>query len=318
MPLSQIIAYNVGFGECLLLKFIDDNKESFLLLDCGSKSHTQVAWKDIAEDIVNQLGNCKELSFMLSHLHDDHYNGFYDVYKCFNGRINLLDFYSAAILNAQSTFDFVDKTFYNFIKEKGSIFPSYRIDKTIKILWPPAPFSQNNLGKYFQTNVPEVDNYLAILKRRCVNNNLLDYKSDFSEKSMNAMSIVFEVDGINDQKYLFTGDLNNLIDLNFSGEFKKNFNIINYSTANIKSKYKMIKMPHHGTENWPIQKELFMAKGYSLVSWGENRPWGAPYLSQYPSVIATNYPDNYANPPWSNIFKIQINISPKDDTVTIF
>ena len=61
--------FNVGFGECILL---DKSPEAALLVDCGSKSKNKID----ADCISEQIRNSKNLSFMLTHFHADHYNGF--------------------------------------------------------------------------------------------------------------------------------------------------------------------------------------------------------------------------------------------------
>lgn len=61
--------FNVGFGECILL---DKSPDAALLVDCGSKSKNRIDVNRISE----HMRNSKNLSFMLTHFHADHYNGF--------------------------------------------------------------------------------------------------------------------------------------------------------------------------------------------------------------------------------------------------
>ena len=344
MPLSQITAYNVGHGDCLLLKFFDGDKESFLLLDCGStrpqddklKEKWEEKWKDIANDIAGQLRDCKcdEISFMLTHFHKDHYNGFYEVYNCLEEhRITLNTFYSTAFVSIekngdpdQDTFvDFLSLIRYRPIVTISSNQSANLIDKAMKILWPPVPYSLSNLVEYFIKYVPEIKNFLTIYMEQHGINDISLFATNEDE---NSKSLVFEVDGVNNQKYLFAGDLSNQLILSYYlsqqnspgyfSQYINEFNIIDYSTSSISGKYKMVKMPHHGKEKWPIEKQLLIENGYTLVSMGEYSLLEGQKLvfSQFPNVIATNYTENYTNPPWTNVFKIQIDISSQGDTVS--
>lgn len=68
----QIECYNVGFGDCFLCK--DDRENGAkMLVDCG----THRAFKNVAVtgDIYSKLINAQEKNLMISHLHQDHYNG---------------------------------------------------------------------------------------------------------------------------------------------------------------------------------------------------------------------------------------------------
>ena len=69
--IHQIKCYNVGFGDCFLCK--NENTNSKMLIDCG----TQNSFKntDVTDDIYLELAQADEKNIMISHLHEDHYNG---------------------------------------------------------------------------------------------------------------------------------------------------------------------------------------------------------------------------------------------------
>lgn len=70
--IKQIKCYNVGFGDCFLC--MDDNKNGpKMLVDCGEhRSFNNLA---VLNDVYNELITAKQKNLMISHLHQDHYNG---------------------------------------------------------------------------------------------------------------------------------------------------------------------------------------------------------------------------------------------------
>lgn len=324
MALSQITAYNVGFGDCFLLKFINNEKPSFLLLDCGSKKlpeHT--SWEMIADDICKQLNaECDSISFMLTHLHTDHYNGFKPVYDILNKNgIGLNAFYTGAIINATSFNEVFKKLPAVAFTQIGATSKPLQIDSTIKVLWPPAPIEETQFSNYFKKCIPDVDTELNNLKATYPNNSLLNYRNKFKCDHMNAMSIVFEVKGINGKNYLFTGDFDNLFTFTPS-EHKITIDFLELIKNKIgNNKYKMVKMPHHGTENWPIN--LIEKDGYMLISWIEKKlskkiwaNWHAD-VKNYQNKVSINFPSNIQYTPYTNAFKITIDIETNGDYVNV-
>ena len=71
----NIKVFNMAFGESILL----ENENEKLLVDCGSKKTSDL--KDRLTIIKNQLVGRKKVSFMITHFHDDHYNGFQKAYQ---------------------------------------------------------------------------------------------------------------------------------------------------------------------------------------------------------------------------------------------
>jgi hypothetical protein len=72
--------YDVGFGDCFLLAFLDSRrKKRYVLLDCGvHKQHTEGREKKIrpvAEDIAKVTNNHLDI-VAISHEHEDHLLGF--------------------------------------------------------------------------------------------------------------------------------------------------------------------------------------------------------------------------------------------------
>lgn len=65
----------MAFGESILL----ENENERLLVDCGSKKTKDL--EDRLNIIKNQLTGHKKVSFMITHFHDDHYNGFQKAYE---------------------------------------------------------------------------------------------------------------------------------------------------------------------------------------------------------------------------------------------
>ena len=70
--IKKINVYNVGFGDCCLC----ENEEALMLVDCGTKRNNA-----FFIDTINKLDakftkdDNKEKYMVLTHLHEDHYNG---------------------------------------------------------------------------------------------------------------------------------------------------------------------------------------------------------------------------------------------------
>ena len=70
--IKQIKCYNVGFGDCFLC--MDDNKNGpKMLVDCGE--HNSFKNLSVLNDVYDELIMAKQKNLMISHLHQDHYNG---------------------------------------------------------------------------------------------------------------------------------------------------------------------------------------------------------------------------------------------------
>jgi len=73
--------YNVGFGDCFLLRFPGDDGERRVLIDCGSIKQgeaggTDVIVPQIIEDVTDDDGVARIDVVAISHRHKDHVSGF--------------------------------------------------------------------------------------------------------------------------------------------------------------------------------------------------------------------------------------------------
>lgn len=71
----NIKVFNMEFGESILL----EDRDEQLLVDCGSKKGKEL--EERVNIISNELDEQKTISFMITHFHEDHYNGYQKVYK---------------------------------------------------------------------------------------------------------------------------------------------------------------------------------------------------------------------------------------------
>ena len=84
----KIQMINVGFGDCLLFENYD--KQDYLLVDCGSKSFKNSLSKykkfdDLVAVLQDQFQHCTvRHSALITHFHEDHYNGFRKWHKRLN------------------------------------------------------------------------------------------------------------------------------------------------------------------------------------------------------------------------------------------
>jgi len=80
----RIRAYNVGFGDCLLVRIPDGSATRWLLIDFGNAPGQQNdRFQDIAEDIEKETGGHLDVVVM-THEHLDHIEGFSSTRKVFN------------------------------------------------------------------------------------------------------------------------------------------------------------------------------------------------------------------------------------------
>ena len=330
MALSQIISYNVGFGDCFLLKFMDmNNNPSFLLLDCGTRDGGDADWIAIANDISDELknNNCTSISFMLTHLHYDHYVGFNHVRKkLIDKNITVNDFYISAKLSNDSFKKIYNDFMRDNIVEVSASNPPI-IDNSITVLWPPEAIEEGQFRLYMKKHFPDIIQDEDMLYQKFTDG--LSYNFDF-------WSIIFEVKGNNGKTYLFTGDFREAISVgSYNDEIKKlNEEIVAASFKMIfdnNRKYKMIKMPHHGTDGNLI--DFIAEDGYMLISWREyltskGNVWAdwLDCVKEFEKKISTNWHSNnppYAKlyseyPPYTNTFKIIINITQNGDKVSVY
>jgi hypothetical protein len=76
----RVSIYNVGFGDCFLLRFPGPDREHTLLIDCssikqGTAGSTDVIVKQIIEDITTN-GVARIDVVAMTHRHKDHVSGF--------------------------------------------------------------------------------------------------------------------------------------------------------------------------------------------------------------------------------------------------
>ena len=69
--ITKIKCYNVEFGDCFLCKNEDYN--SVMLVDCGT--HGNFNNPNVTNNIYQEMIERHEKNIMISHLHEDHYNG---------------------------------------------------------------------------------------------------------------------------------------------------------------------------------------------------------------------------------------------------
>ena len=74
--IKKIKCYNVGFGDCFLCK--NEVYNSVMLVDCGT--HSSFINSSVTQDICQEFSQADEKSIMISHLHQDHYNGIADLF----------------------------------------------------------------------------------------------------------------------------------------------------------------------------------------------------------------------------------------------
>ena len=70
--IKQIKCYNVGFGDSFLCKGKNEYGAK-MLVDCGEQNSFKNL--NVLSDIYNELLTAEEKNIMISHLHEDHYNG---------------------------------------------------------------------------------------------------------------------------------------------------------------------------------------------------------------------------------------------------
>ena len=73
LNISRIKCYNVGFGDAFLCKGNNDNSPK-MLVDCGTGSNINTM-EDVISDIYEEFEISGKKYIMISHLHEDHYNG---------------------------------------------------------------------------------------------------------------------------------------------------------------------------------------------------------------------------------------------------
>ena len=71
----KVIMYNVGFGDCFLLKFRYPNEERCILIDCGSTSKNKEYINKVVDKLVDDC-NQKIHAIVATHRHKDHISAF--------------------------------------------------------------------------------------------------------------------------------------------------------------------------------------------------------------------------------------------------
>jgi len=82
----RVRAYNVRFGDCILLSVDDNGKKRHALFDFGNapgKFGTNEGFEQIAKDVRSATGGTLDL-LVMTHEHLDHMEGFYDQRKIFD------------------------------------------------------------------------------------------------------------------------------------------------------------------------------------------------------------------------------------------
>ncbi|MBU3188744.1 hypothetical protein K9O30_06160 [Clostridium bowmanii] len=267
MSLKEIIAYNVGYGDCILLHFENEshiNEKYYLLVDFGIRKNTsnqQISSiltshreskngdkQDLIEIVGNQIArivNGSNMDILVTHFHEDHYNGInrasafenLNIKKIFVSRKDIPNDLIQFINFRKITIDYLEK------KDDYTIYqyPNGQCEK-INILWPNKVFDKlSNKQNFLDIQFP---NWHQI-------NEVPPSPGLIGEHDT---CLVFEVKGINDKWCLFAGDasdkfnayITNSILVDEPGSCCELFPLLS-------SKYLFIKAPHHGTESWPLK-----------------------------------------------------------------
>jgi hypothetical protein len=76
---AQLYAFNMGFGDCFLLRFVYENENRHVLIDFGTMRRPDGASKtlenDVADEIASLTGGKLEI-LIATHRHQDHISGF--------------------------------------------------------------------------------------------------------------------------------------------------------------------------------------------------------------------------------------------------
>jgi ribonuclease BN (tRNA processing enzyme) len=181
--------YDVGFGDCVLYQdYPNDFNAGGLLVDCGSKTDEEYA-KKVLE---NELYKFKNLDMLITHFHDDHYNGFLkcndisfsrvflpkSYYKEGSGLTNTQNaFYIAVlsyaleyVLGRKKPLDDINDLFiklpdlvngkFNNIKCVGSG-DIFEIEgREYNVLWPPKDFVNDNSTIKYDKIIPVITNMI--------------------------------------------------------------------------------------------------------------------------------------------------------------
>lgn len=298
MGLVKIVSYNVKFGDCFLLIFEKGKEKYMLLVDCGTRRQDikKVNFYEIAEDIKNKMreNEVQKLDFLLTHLHADHYNGISFLAKYIDRVFTGTDLFSYERSQAVKKYS-MSELGLNITRDKmicvqqgKVVLHLYEDDSTeeINVLWP---------RKVIETDVYK-DFIYGNFRDEITPLHNADKPGNFSEYKdyINNTSVVFEAEGVDGNLYLFTGDFSNVVSSSFNGPSSINLSAITEEqfAQMRRRKYRLIKVPHHGTPNytWPIENELLQDDGMLLISWGackSKNGWSTLYQKQE-RIFATN------------------------------
>jgi hypothetical protein len=304
MSLRQIVAYNVGSGECLLLIFGSKDEKYMLLVDFGTNTLPRILkeedvttqqvveqWERIRDDIKKQMSinGVNQIDFLLTHCHRDHYNGL-------AGLDDYIDkVYSGTDLKTFSPKSGKEDYIFNNPNMKGKInliqkdpqflLHTYRdqTQETINILWPLKTVQYDSFSNFLHNNFPG--------SVQTVNADSMYREISTFPEARNCTSVVFEATGADGELYLFTGDINDSLHVEDGSE--KTLDTL--PLTGMEGKYAFVKMPHHGKEIWPLAKGLLKDNGKILVSCGksekENKISWKAYCNKY-QIYVTNIPEN--------------------------
>lgn len=299
MGLSKIVAYNVQYGDCILLIFQNNNEKYMLLVDFGTripkikdekKDTYKAKWKYVSEKIIKEMDNngVDKLDFLLTHFHEDHYNGlgFLEgkIDKVYTGT-NLLTYKNRetlkSVLGIEARMKCIQKGIETLHTYKDGT------KEEINILWPIKTIKSDLYKDFISDNFPGECETLDNEKM---------YSSIRESGALNYTSVVFEAQGVDGGLYLFTGDLGNDIPVYHTPTSKYLQPISDDELNKMRRRYKFIKVPHHGVEAWPIKEELLnLENGILLISWGATRDkegWSVIYDYQ-DRIYATNVPSDF-------------------------
>lgn len=267
MSLSRIIAYNVGYGDCILLHFENESQTDekyYLLVDFGIRTTTsnqqisdivishrksrdgnREALIDLVGKQIAKIVDNNKMDVLITHFHEDHYNGIYKANAFKDLKIDKIFVSRKYIPDDLKKFVDSQNIDINYLEKKDDYeiheYPNGKVEK-INILWPNKVFD----------NLPSRREFLE--KQFPGWHKINGVNPSDGEISENDTCLVFEVKGINDKWCLFTGDASDKFNAYISNSAlvedpKSSCDLFPL----LDNKYFFIKAPHHGTESWPLK-----------------------------------------------------------------
>ena len=293
MSLKEIIAYNVGYGDCILLYFENDshiNEKYYLLVDFGIRKNTsnqqissiltshRTSKKGDKENLIELVGNqianivsSSNMDILVTHFHEDHYNGICRASAFKNLKLNIKKIFVSRKDIPNDLIQFINfrKIQIDYLKKKDDYtIYQYRNGQSekINILWPNKILDKlSNKQEFLRIQFPNW-------------NRINEVPPSPGQIGEHDTCLVFEVKGVNDKWCLFTGDASDKFNA-----YINNSNLINKPESScelfplLSSKYFFIKAPHHGIESWPLKAAASNCE--VLITMGDKSKISTEYFS---------------------------------------